>query len=486
MPNYVYNVSNLQLKQNTYTNTSINSINLRNIPWQSNSMVNSFFNCIDLTKVENINSNVTNMSNTFRNCVNLVNIQTLPSAVTNLSYTFYDCHELVEVPTIPNSVTNLVGTFYNCRLINEAPSIPNSISDLSYTFMGCASLRNAPTIPNSVTNMFSTFIGCSSLDNVPQLSNSIIDLSRTFVNCTNLVNAPNIPDSVMNMASVFENCKNLTGDIYVYSNQILNANQSFNNTSAIKNVYIPFYNLYSNRAEAITYSAFNTAGYDDAGTQDGVYLKNLTPVIALNVTPADATVTLEAGSYSTSDKTIAVLMNTNVNWTVSKEGYITQQNTELVDIDKTINVELIEKTVRITITPVPNTALVTLEADGYPTVEGYGEQYIIVRPDTLVTYDIDAVGYNPVLDTVASDVDLALTVELKLAQEYNFTVNDYDQSTLIEYLGIGEEVVIPDYVQGIATSEDKDAGELDDTVTVIENAGNINDSINDIRDAGLI
>ena len=98
----------------------------------------------------------------------------------------------------------------------------------------------------------------------------------TFNLCSSLVNAPDIPNSVTNMNGTFNGCSNLTGNIYIHSNQVSNATNCFYNTSLTKNVYIPF--TYENNTNTQTYNSFIAAGYDTAGTINGVYLKNINEI----------------------------------------------------------------------------------------------------------------------------------------------------------------------------------------------------------------
>ena len=91
--------------------------------------------------------------------------------------------------------------------------------------------------------------------------------------CNSLTIAPNIPSSINILWRTFAGCTNLTGNIYIESNQITNSVNCFYNTSLTKNVYIPFY--YENGIQSATYNAFTAAGYDNAGTQHGVYLKDI-------------------------------------------------------------------------------------------------------------------------------------------------------------------------------------------------------------------
>ena len=288
-------------------------------------MSETFYNCFNLITPPSMNnaSNVVNMSKAFYWCNNMTSAPTIPNTVKDLSYAFYVCRNIVNPPVIPNgvsnlnwafgsmdkmvnppiipeSVTSLNSTFYGCRgLTTNVPVIPNSVTDLSSTFYYCFNLATAPVIPNSVTKMYQTFESCSNLTTPPVIPNNVTNLARTFVGCYNLTTPPVIPNSVTdmnytfwqcnnmtsapitpasvtNMEYTFSNCKALTGDIFIQSENIIDAINCFYNTTAIKNVYIPF--TYTNGEYTKSYNAFTAAGYDNAGTTNGVYLKDISLV----------------------------------------------------------------------------------------------------------------------------------------------------------------------------------------------------------------
>ena len=254
-----YLVKDLDASSVFIENAIINSVDLHNKPWVNNSMYNAFQDCYRLTQVTNINNSVTNMSRAYAGCSNLVNVPEIPDTVVgSLASTFEGCTSLVNIPTIPNGITNLNRTFAQCR-----------------------NLSNAPTIPNSVTDMIST-----------------------FQQCQNMIIAPNIPSSAINIGYTFQNCYNLIGNVYIESENVINAINCFVNTSLIKNVYIPF--NYSNKQHTATYNAFIAAGYDTLGTQHGVYLKNINPTYVdvegyeYNMTaPKEVTLTKYIGGSTT-------------------------------------------------------------------------------------------------------------------------------------------------------------------------------------------
>ena len=256
-----------------FNNKDIVSVNYNNIPAENNSLSRAFYRCDNLSSVENINPDITEMNYTFGYCTNLVNAPAIPNSVVNMNGTYVYCTNLVNAPSIPNSVVNMYQTFTGCTNLRNAPTIPNSVTNMYFAFNRCSRLVDAPKLSNSVTSLGYTFGECSNLVNAPEIPNSVFQMSSTFMNCSSLVEAPIIPDSVQRMSRTFFGCSSLTGNIFIQSNQINLATQCFNNTSLIKNVYIPF--KYANGEYTTTYNTFISQGYDEIGTTNGVYLKDL-------------------------------------------------------------------------------------------------------------------------------------------------------------------------------------------------------------------
>lgn len=252
--NYIKITNNVYIANTCYSyNTSIKSVNLHNIPWVNNSIINAFSGCTYLTNVTGISNTVTNAYCTFSSCSYLTNAPTLPDSIVSMDNTYSFCYNLVNVPSLPNNLTSMKSTFYSCNR-----------------------LKNIPVIPESVTNMRST-----------------------FSNCSNLVNAPVIPNNVTYMGDTFNNCVNLTGNIYIQSSNITYANDCFNKTTNTKNVYIPF-----KKEESIPLYAWTQNDHGDLTTYytlnntpsqgDNCYYLNYVVVPSTNNTG----ITLVAGDYS--------------------------------------------------------------------------------------------------------------------------------------------------------------------------------------------
>ena len=80
----------------------------------------------------------------------------------------------------------------------------------------------------------------------------------------------------------------------------------FNSTTLTKNIYIPF--AYENSEYTPTYNSFIAAGYDELGTQHGVYLKDINaPSFTLDygLVNAISTNTRSAGAVTDSNITFS-------------------------------------------------------------------------------------------------------------------------------------------------------------------------------------
>ena len=291
-PDIPNSVTNLR---STFYNTRITT--LPNIP-NSVTSLDTTFAYTNISTVQNIPNSVLYMNATFMQCKDLTSIDAFPTSLRGLTRTFESCKNLTSVPEIPNSVTDMSGAFEWTGLLTP-PNIPNSVTNMSATFCGCNDLTVAPTsLPSGLTRVDSIFRHCKLLTDVPAIPALVNFAETAFENCYSLVNIPSfglnirsmwaicrncgsltsipvIPATVNYMVASFDNCTSLTGNIFIKASEITSAVYCFNNTSARKNVYIPF--KYANNVNTKTYNAFIEAGYTTTGTKNGVYLMNWTP-----------------------------------------------------------------------------------------------------------------------------------------------------------------------------------------------------------------
>ena len=332
---------------------TINSVNLCNVPWSGQSMVNAFYGCTALTFVNNMNSNVTNMSGTFRECQRLINVPAIPNGVTDLSYTYYNCAELAVVPSIPSSVTNMAACFSGVLRMIYPPIIPNSVANVTDCFSRCTSLLSAPTLPDGITSLVNTFRNCVSMTTVDSIPNSVTNMANSFNGCANLTYIANIPSNVTNLVGAFDGCTSFTGIVNIDSNVVTDATNIFANTTADKYVKIPFYS--TGTVKTATYNAFEAAGYNTTSTLHGVHLLNkeiVYYVLEIAPIPEEANVTLTAPGYTQFDNKIVVPDGTSVEIDVSCDSYEPYYNPGyVVTKDEILEIHLpTEKNYRVDVT----------------------------------------------------------------------------------------------------------------------------------------
>ena len=109
---------------------------------------------------------------------------------------------------------------------------------------------------------------------------------------------------------------------------------------------------------------------------------------------------------------IIVKPGSTVRYSVSLEGYFSQEDEYPLVNDETIAVKL-EKSVAVSVRPTPEEATVTLYAKGFDTVSGEGEQTIIVSAGTEVTYKVELENYMTLTGSIISNDDITKAVLMK-------------------------------------------------------------------------
>ena len=370
--------------------------NINNVPHISNStmyMRATFYSCRNLVTVPNIPDSVTYMDETFYDCINLIDVPHISNNVTYMNSTFKFCSNLVNVGNIPGSVTNTSNAFNYCSSLVNAPEIGdgNNLVDASYMFSECYNLVNCPRYFNSANlqSIDGIFSNCLNICGNVTFKSEKISSARKFVS-GNLgemnVYIPFIATEQYQNTSLYAwNCTDEYDEtnkctVYVKANipevddgsgetwyPLYYANgEPFNDNEAWYDQYencIYFsdnyddhnfigYSDYANNIGAsvnigdnsLTYQTFTNLGYDEYGSKDGIYLKDIndTGLCKLKVlpTPREATVTLTADGYTQTGNTISVPVNTQVNITVSMSGYNTVQTQEIVNKTGIVYIQL--------------------------------------------------------------------------------------------------------------------------------------------------
>lgn len=243
-----------------------------------------FSGCGDLTTVNgNFRSDIEDLNETFYYCWRLTSVPTIPASVTRMYRTFSYCQNLTSYSKVPsNNEISMGETFSNCTRLLSADV--NNAKDLNYTFKECTNLLNCTgTISPNNDYMNYTFDFCTSLISAPTIpSNSILlEMNATFNNCTSLPTVPEIPASVKKLWFTFNHCDSLTGNVIIRSEIVEDVTGIFDSTTLTKYVYIPYESWIDDGAggqivgPSTTYTTFINAGFDELGTKNGVYLRDL-------------------------------------------------------------------------------------------------------------------------------------------------------------------------------------------------------------------
>lgn len=136
--------------------------------------------------------------------------------------------------------------------------------------------------------------------------------------------------------------------------------------------------------------------------------------LTVDPTPSDAIVTLSAQSGTQSGNSITVDAGTEVTYSVSKTGYIPQNNLRITVMqDQTLPIVLDDLIYTLTINPTPADAMVTIRVPGTTPTINSGTTSVQAREGTEIEYVVEKIDYEPVTDTVILDNNTTLNVTLQ-------------------------------------------------------------------------
>ncbi len=189
-------------------------------------------------------NNVITMYQTYRNCYGITEAICGPK-VTGMSGTYMGCGQIVEPVCGPN-VTTMYMTYQNCNSVINAVC-GNNVINMAWAYTNCYNLRN-PVCGPKVTNMAGAYSNCYWLSKFV-CGNNVTDLSYAYSNTGVYHNTIVIPNKVTNMYSTFDD-SNPLGNMYIYSKNIINAENCLANRSQVNilNIYVP--------ANSSTFNAF--------------------------------------------------------------------------------------------------------------------------------------------------------------------------------------------------------------------------------------
>lgn len=363
-----------------------------------------------LTDCNLVTNTITNASMVFYGCYNLKNCTFEADNITNGYMMFWNCNNLCNDHITINSIHSAQQIFQNCTNMTHFVNLPNATS-LTYAYENVCIPSIGPSISVNATNMYSTFRNCSNMVSCGDLSvcNDLTALDYAFYGCNSLSSISNIPENVTSMESTFSSCANLTGNIYINSFKVSNSDFIFSNTSATKNVYIPF--TYSNGTFTQTYNSF-TSEYDTEGTSDGVYLKPHFMYINMSI-PENSTLFVN-GDRVTNSQQLTIKEDTD--YILIKEGYvpytkhITYQEGETTA--SIVDGDLSNQGITLLIVPTQSDTTTELTYLGMTSIANS----CTVASGTSVTYKVKKSGYKPEIQTIVLTEDTTITVTLDVSE----------------------------------------------------------------------
>lgn len=386
-----------------WNRTTINTVDLCNVPWSDQKMVNAFYNCRNLTEIYNMNTNVVNMSGVYRECQRLYYAAPIPSTVTDLSYAYYNCANISTIPSIPQITTNLAYAFSGVKKMSLAPTVPNSVINTVGCFSECSSLLTMPVLSDASTSLENTFRNCTNLVSIGAIPSSVTNLCNTFSGCSKIEEVPPIANSISDMSYTFYGCTNIKGRVTISCNSVTNAINCFGDTTAHKDVGIFYYKPDGNYTS--TYNAFIAAGYDEIGSLHGVYLQSIDNIVltncVINATPASSKIYMtdigtvfgdSADNYIAHEDGNDLVLDNYLNEN-AKVVIVPSNNEEITSVElytgESMNYKVsatgyTSKTGNITATTIDQMIDVTLAANGSSTVDVTNWSYVLNEEDGTV------------------------------------------------------------------------------------------------------
>ena len=232
------------MKYSFYNCTSLTTIDFHVFPFINSicaDLSHAFYNCYKLSSIKHENVFSKDISYIFYNNTSFeqIKININKSCPCNMSYSFYDCINLTTIqnyisgeidPNDPWSIApnDARSMFYNCiSLTSLKLELKYDSNEINMTrmFYNCNDITQIELLVEASKNyyyrpndMHAMFFNCINLTNV-QLNNfkteKVLDMSFMFYNCINLIEFKRTGglfsnDLTTNMRGMFENCRELT------------------------------------------------------------------------------------------------------------------------------------------------------------------------------------------------------------------------------------------------------------------------------------
>ena len=169
-------------------------------------------------------------------------------------------------------------------------------------------------------------------------------------------------------------------------------------------------------------------------------------------TPSDATVIINGEERST----FTADYGTEIDWSVGKEGYVSKEGTYTLTADKEEVVALDKQQITITVAATPEDATVKLN--------GAVRKSVTVDYGTEVTYEVSKTGYVSKSGTVSAINTETITIEL-VKQKVTLTIAPTPEDAVVKINGIEQKTITVDYGTEV-TYEVSKTGYVSKTATI--------------------
>ncbi len=171
----------------------------------------------------------------------------------------------------------------------------------------------------------------------------------------------------------------------------------------------------------------------------------------VNPTPSDAIVTLNDEVRNS----IKVDYNTEVTWSVEKEGYVTQSGTTNVTDDETKDVTLVLNSYDVQFNVTPSDAVInySIDEETYDQTTTNGKP-IIVAHGSILYYKITKLGYTDKIDSITINKAETITVSLDVKQ-FTFTINPTPSDATVKLNNEVKKSITVDYNTEVTWSVEK-------------------------------
>ena len=293
-------------------------------------ILNHAFSFTNITSFD-IPPTVTDLGFAFSGCHRLTGTVTIPASVTIIDSCFLST-DVTNIQFTGNNLRRAAEAFTWMNRMTEAPLFPPSLSNMAGTFAQATSIVNCNYIQNTVTNMYMTFSSANHLTKIATIPSNVVNINRAFYNSTVLTGDIYINSSVIKDAVNCFNSTSLSKQVYIpftynipfptlycwessfnsdtpdrpqwlyttttsptTATTLYYADGTVFNKTAIasassSNIRLTGMETYrahnrkseydiTNGAVTRTYNSFTSAGYTTTGTVNGVYLKDITPIL---------------------------------------------------------------------------------------------------------------------------------------------------------------------------------------------------------------